>query len=118
MPNFVLRAVLRWVPDRRFILRGALVIVKRAKTTSGANFPQARVRAFATLTDVVVARDVSDGSGLYGVSVPDAVAAYYTVVTQDATFDSTALTWDNTGATFDRTQSVGGVSSTALRGSS
>lgn len=117
MPTFQLRRQPVWVAPKRFVLRGRLSIVRRTLSTSGGAFAQAQIRVFSSSAmETLVARDESDPLGVYGVSVPDG-AAYFVVATQPATFDSTFLTWDNTGAKFDRTKGVGGVSETCLRGS-
>lgn len=116
MPTFPLRAAPVWVPPRSYVLRGALRIVQRTRNAAGLAFAQARIRTFASVGEALVARDVSDPSGVYGVSVPDG-AAYFVVATQPGTFDSSLITWDSTSCTFDRTQSVGGVSAVNLRGS-
>lgn len=106
------------VPVATLKLRPLLAIGGITRNASGAVIGQSSVRPFAKPNDVLASRDTSDpGTGVYTVSVFDA-AAYYVVGIQDGSFDSTVVTWDNTTATFDRTQSVGGVTGNNLQGAS
>lgn len=115
MPNVRLRQALAFARSTTLVLRPLRAIGAITKNSVGDPLPQARVRAFTYPNNLLVSIDVSDTLGRYGTPVPDA-GAYYTVAIQDAPWDSSSITWDNGGVTFDQITSIGGVSDAGLRG--
>jgi hypothetical protein len=115
MPNLRLRAITPSASPFTLVLRPLLVIAGIAKGTAGAPLAQATVKVFATLTDVRVAREVSDKLGRYAAPVPD-LATYYTLARQPGTADSLTLTADNNSITVDRMTSVQGATVDSLVG--
>ena len=118
MPNVRLLRQPLLAPTTTLKLRPLNAIGGITRGPSGVILGQSSVRAYSKPNDMISSRETSDPTtGQYTASVLD-LAAYYVVAIQDASFDSTLLTWDSGSATFDRTQSVGGVTGNATQGRS
>jgi hypothetical protein len=105
------------VPVRTLVARPLLGLGRFTLDTLGAPLAQASVQGFSTLTDALLARDISTTQGHYFISTPFATPLYVVAI-QDGTIDTMVVTIDNNLVTIDRMTSIGGVSANNLVGTS